>query len=144
MNTIRRATLQDIPRLMGMAAAEHAKSRLAGVPFDTTRAEQAFKRFIEELSTVVFVSENGFIMGMVQPLIFSRLWNAYEVAWYAADGKGMALLKAFVQWATAMQAVEVVVHNYAGVIATEKFTRVMARKGFDNLGCAYSKQLGDL
>lgn len=142
--TVRRATLDDLPSLMAMATAEHGVSRLSKVPFDSKRAEQAFRHFIGEMSTVVFISANGFIMGMVQPLVFSRFWNAYEMAWYAGDGSGMELLAKFTQWASDMQAIEVVVHNYAGIVPDAKFTRVMKRKGFENLGCAYSKQVGEI
>jgi hypothetical protein len=140
--TVRRATFADIPDLMAMAKAEHGHSRFANIPFDPVRAEQTFRAFIDGMATVVFITERGFIMGMLQPLAFSRLWNAYEMAWYSEDGSGMELLKAFNKWAKDMRAINIVVHNYAGMVAGHKFDRVLARKGFTPIGGTYMKQLG--
>lgn len=136
--------MSDVPSLMAMAVAEHAISRFAKIPFDRVRAEQTFRAFIDGMATVVFIADKGFIMGMIQPLAFSKLWNAYELAWYSADGTGMELLKAFTKWAKDMRAVDVVIHNYAGVVPSEKYARVMARKGFGYIGSTYTKQLGEI
>lgn len=140
--TVRRAIVDDLPALVEMARAEHASSRMAHLPFDAFKVQHSFGEFITGMTTAVFISTGGFIMGMVQPLLFNRFWNAYEMAWFANDGSGMALLKAFAKWAKDMRAVDLIVHNYAGIVSADKFTRVMQRMGFDALGGAYSKQLG--
>lgn len=138
----RRAVITDLPRLVELASAEHGRSRFASIPFEPMRAQQTLERFITGFDTAVFISERGFIMGMVQALAFSRLWNAYEVAWYSEDASGMDLLKAFIKWADGMKALEVVVHNYAGVVDAERFSKVLGRKGFSPLGSSYIKKLG--
>jgi hypothetical protein len=142
--TVRRATVDDIPALMEMAREEHARSRMAHLPFDDTKAWHSFKEFIEGMPTAVFVSDGGFIMGVVQPVLFNRFWNAYEMAWYSKDGSGIALLNAFAKWAKAMRAIDLIIHNYAGIAPTEQFTKVMGRYGFTPIGGAYTKQLGEI
>ena len=140
--TARRATVDDLRHLLEMAQVEHAGSRFAHIPFDYVHAEKSFRHFIDGLSSVVFVSDGGFIGGMVQPMVFSRLWNAYELAWFAQDGSGMELLNAFTKWAHQMRAINVVVHGYSGMVPPARMDRVMARRGFENQGSSYSKQLG--
>jgi hypothetical protein len=142
--TPQRAVPADIPMLMAMARQEHALSQFANIPFDDARAEQTFRVFIDGMATVVFITEGGFIMGMVQPLAFSRLWNAYEMAWFSEDGSGLDLLKAFTKWAVGMRAINVIVHNYAGMVPAEKFNKVLHRKGFKTLGASYSKHVGEI
>ena len=127
---------------MGLARREHGLSRFADIPFDEHHAEQSFRKFIDDMASAVFVSDQGFIGGMVQPMVFSRLWNAYELAWFAQDGSGMALLEAFTKWARSMRAVSLVVHCCSGIVPVEKFNKVMGRRGFENLGSSYSKSLG--
>lgn len=140
--TVRRATVADIPALVEMARQEHANSRMAALPFDEVKVQHSFGEFITGMTTTVIISAGGFIMGMVQPILFNRFWNAYEMAWFANDGSGMALLKAFAKWAKDMRAFDLIVHNYAGIVSADKFTRVMQRMGYQALGGAYSKQLG--
>lgn len=141
--TARRATLEDIDRLVEMARHEHGISRFHMTPFEERKVRQSFASFIDGMTTVVFITEGGYIMGCVQPMLFSRLWNAYEMAWFAADGSGMQLLRALSKWAKDMRAVELFVHNFAGVIAVEKFNTVMGRFGFSSMGSTYAKQLGE-
>ena len=138
---VRRATFSDMPALLGMARKEHAVSRLSGHPFDEARVNESFHNFIDGMTTAVFISPGGFILGGVQPLLFNRRWNAYEMAWFAEDGSGMDLLKALAKWSKDMRAVDLIVHNYAGVVPAEKFTKVLGRYGFSPVGSAYTKQL---
>ena len=140
--TTRRATVGDLRHLMTMSQIEHEGSRFAHIPFDYVHAENSFRTFINGPASVVFVSDGGFIGGMVQPMVFSRLWNAYELAWFAQDGSGMDLLNAFTEWAHNMRAINVVVHSYSGMVSAARMDRVMGRRGFENQGSSYSKQLG--
>jgi hypothetical protein len=130
--------------LMAMARQEHALSQFANIDFVDARAEQTFHQFIEGMATAVFITDKGFIMGLIQPIVFSRRWNAYEIAWFSEDGSGLDLLKAFAKWATNMKAINLIVHNHAGMVPDEKFTRVLKRKGFAKLGTSYTKQLGEI
>jgi hypothetical protein len=78
---------------------------------------------------------------VLQPTLFNRYFIAYELCWYAEDGQGMSLLRAFCDWAKKMRATDVVLSNYAGIKDAEKFSRVMRRAGFDPLGASYIKPL---
>ncbi len=142
MPTIRRATREDLPALCALAYREHAQSRLANQPLDEGRAQASFLAALHGLASAVFVSEEagqlrGLIVGMVQPNLFNRYQTAYEILWYAEDGSGLRLLAALKDWATRMRAVELVVHNYAGIIEPARFTKAMARKGYSQLGTTY-------
>ena len=139
--TVRLATLNDVPRLLALAEREHALSLFKADRFDADVAERNLRHAIAGMLTKVFVSEAGFIAGILQPRLFNKFFTAYELAWYAQDGSGMQLLEAFVEWAGKMRAVDVIVSNYAGIKSAESFTRVMRRKGFALLGTTYSKKL---
>lgn len=133
----RHATTSDFDRLVELARREHAKSRLSDKPFDALLVQHTFGEFITGMGKTLLMTDGGFIMGLVQPVLFNRSCNAYEVAWYAEDGKGMELLKAFVRWAKRMRANEVIVHNYSGIKA-DRFDRVIQRAGFNPIGRSYS------
>ena len=141
--TIRPATLADVPRLLHLAMLEHARSQFKGEKFEAAVAQSHLEHAIAGMLSRVLVSDAGlgYIAGILQPRIFNRAWVAYELAWYAEDGSGMALLNAFCDWARKMRAVSVVVSNYAGINEPAKFTRVMKRGGFDLLGSSYCKSL---
>lgn len=139
---IRRATRDDLPALCALALREHAQSRMASHPVDMGRVETSFLGAIHGMASAVFVSEHdgvlgGLIVGMVQPNLFNRFTTAYELLWYAEDGSGLRLLAALRAWAGRMRAVELVVHNYAGIADPDKFNKAMARKGFGPLGMSY-------
>lgn len=138
----RHATISDLDTLVFMAREEHCQSNRSDEPFDALCVQHTFGEFITGMAKTVFISNGGFIMGVVQPKLFNRTLSAYEVAWFSNDGSGMELLDAFSKWAKSMRAKELIVHNYAGIIDQERFKRVMRRKGLKPIGCAYSKQLG--
>lgn len=139
---IRRATIDDLDRLVNLARLEHAASRMGKYPFDEARVRQSFTGAIGGLASSVFVSESdgqvtGLIAGMVQVNLFNRYMTAYELMWFAVDGSGMKLLAALKEWASKMRCIEFVVHNYAGIKCPASFNKVMARKGFDQLGTSF-------
>lgn len=145
-STIRRATREDLPALVALALREHAASRMADQPVEMAQVEASFLGVIHGLAGAVFVSEEagqlrGLIAGIVQPGLFNRRQTAYELLWYAEDGSGLRLLAALQTWARRMRAVELVVHNYAGIADPARFTKVMARRGFGVMGTAYVSAL---
>ena len=143
--TVRPATAADVPRLVQLAQLEHARSRFKTQRFVSEVAERNFEQAIAGMLTRVFISEErlGFIGGVLQPTLFNKFFTAYELCWYAEDGSGLTLLKAFCEWAKKMRAVEVIVSNYAGIKEPEKFTRVLKRAGFDPIGSSYCMKLED-
>lgn len=139
----RRATAADVPRLVQLAQLEHARSRFSGRRFDREYTAQAFEHAIGGLATLVLISATGlgFIGGMVQPNLFNRYLTAYELAWYAEDGSGIALLDGLTTWARRMRAVDLVVSNFADIKDPQRFARVMNRRGFAELGMTFTKNL---
>lgn len=140
---VRAATAADIPRLVQLARMEHARSRFKDETLSAEVATHNFGHCIGGMLSKVFISENGygFIAGFVQPSLFSKFFRAYELAWYSEDGSGLSLLGAFTDWAGKMRATDVVVSNYAAIVAQDKFERVMRRSGFDCMGSSYIKKL---
>ncbi len=138
---VRVATVNDIPRLCMLAQVEQGRSRFKDVPFDGERAYQVFQGLITGLQSRVFISECGFIGGHVQMNLNNRFFTAYELAWYAEDGSGMELLRAFTDWARKLRAIHLVISNYAGIKEPAKFARVMKREGLEMLGSSYIKKL---
>jgi hypothetical protein len=143
---IRRAVIDDVAELVRLAKLEHSVSQLSAEPFDQKVVEQKMTVAILGFATVVFVSENdgkldGVIAGMAQQNLHNRYSTVYELMWFSAGRQGLKLLDALKDWANRMRATALVVHNYAGVVAQETFTRVMGRKGFDVLGTSYSLKL---
>lgn len=138
---IRVAIPSDVDRLLELAQIEHAASRFKDKPFDRLVSTINLEQAISGMLSRVFISPGGFIAGMLQPYLFNRYFIAYELCWFAQDGSGMRLLKAFAEWARKMRAVELVVSNYAAIKDESQFTRVMQRAGFSALGTSYTKPL---
>ena len=139
---IRRATVDDIDRLVNLARMEHGASRMSKYPFDEAHVRHSFTGAINGMGSAVFVSETdskvtGLIAGMVQVNLFNRYLTAYELMWFAVDGSGMKLLATLKDWANKMRCIEFVVHNYAGIKDPSRFNKVMRRKGFDQLGTSF-------
>jgi hypothetical protein len=146
MSNIRRATRDDLPALVALALREHAASQFAHQPIEMAQVQASFLGVIHGLSGAVFVSEQGgelrgLIAGMVQPGLFNRRQTAFELLWYAEDGTGLRLLAALRDWACRMRAVQLVVHDYAGIADPARFNKVMARRGFGVMGTAYVSAL---
>lgn len=143
---IRRATTDDVPALVQLARLEHGLSRMADTPFDPAFVAERFSHAVTGLSSVVFVSEasgelKGLIAGAVQQNLHNRFGTAYELLWFAVDGSGLKLLDALKTWARRMRATAMVANNHAGIKDTERFNKVMARKGYAQLGASFMAQL---
>lgn len=146
MMLIRRATIDDVPALVSLAKLEHGLSRMAHTPFDHAFASERFTGAVLGLSSAVFVSETdgevtGLIAGAVQQNLHNRYCTAYELLWFAVDGSGLKLLEALRTWARRMRAVALVANNHAGIKDPERFNKVMARKGYAQLGTSFMAQL---
>lgn len=142
MMGIRRATSDDVPALVQLARLEHGLSRMASTPFDSAFVAERFSNAVTGLSSAVFVSETngelkGLIAGAVQQNLHNRFGTAYELLWFAVDGSGLKLLDALKTWAKRMRATAIVANNHAGIKDTERFNKVMARKGYAQLGASF-------
>lgn len=137
---VRLASYSDLPRLVELARREHAGSPWAGIPFDAAHTEQSMDSFVTGFGRTLLCSEGGYLLGFVQPLGFSKKLVALEYAWFSVDGTGLAMLRRFQEWAKSMNAVSVIVHDYAG---DGRLGSVLTRHGWQSVGAALSLSLED-
>lgn len=103
----------------------------ADLPFDEEHATRTCVSFLSEVNKTAFISGGGYIAGIVQPINFNPALAAIEVLWFAEDGSGMALLRAFRQWAERMGAVKLVLHDH---ISGGRLADVLAKRGYTSVG----------
>lgn len=136
---VRYATMDDIPRLILLARKEHGISDMSDLPFSEAAVTDTAASFIRGHGRTLLMTDGGYLAGMVQPLGFTRRLVAMEYAWFAEDGRGMALLRRFEQWARNMGATRLVVHNYT---QDRRMTRsLVQRGGYSTMGVALVKRL---
>lgn len=136
---IRYATHTDIPRLVELARLEHAASSWAEVPFDAAHTGESMGQFVSGFGRTALCSDGGYLFGMAQPAGFTKRLVALEYAWFSVDGSGLALLRKFIDWASEMNAVAVVAHDYHGA---GKLASILERRfNFKRVGTALSLSL---
>ncbi|RJE84035.1 hypothetical protein D3P04_13550 [Paracoccus onubensis] len=99
MARIRPAGATDILRVVDMI---EALTVAVNGPVAVNRAHTAktVAALISSPDGAVWVSEGGFIAGVIRCTVISPEPIATELGWYASDGSGLRLLKAFEKWAT--------------------------------------------
>lgn len=112
---IRKATLEDIPRLLEMGAKFAERAKLNDhVGYDPDSMAKTFAAMIEGENFCLFIGENGAIGGIVAPHPFNYSRRiADEIFWWSEGREGLKLLEAYEEWAgdavtrmTALEAVE--------------------------------------
>lgn len=137
---IRYASASDIPRIVEFAAIEHALSPWADIAFDPQHTAETVEGFVVGMGRTAMISAGGYLLGLMQPLGFSKQMAAMEYALFANDGSGMQLLHTFEDWARRMGAVTVVTHDYTG--GDDRLARVLERRcGYTRIGAALSRRL---
>lgn len=140
MSAVRHASLTDAPRLIELARKEHAMSRWAAEPFDETHVAGLIGSFLQTIGCTVLMSAGGYFAGLVQHMGFTRKRIAVEFAWFAEDGSGFALLRAFEAWALRMNVHSVLVHSYIEADDEGRLARALTRRhGYSRLGPAFIK-----
>lgn len=142
---VRYATGADLPMIVDLARREHAASVWAArAAFSPQAVEQTVSEFVFTPGRTALVSDAGYLLGLVQPMGFSSVLAALEFAWYAEDGKGLDLLKAFDAWGQRMGAQTIVVHDYFS--ASDEQSRLAGvlrrRYNFTSLGTALHRKPG--
>ncbi len=89
---VRPATPADIDRVIGMVYDFNAA--YYDVPLCPTRTQHMVELVVGE--GVIFISDTGFIAGMVTDDLFREWTILQEFGWYATDRSGIALLDAFI------------------------------------------------
>lgn len=98
MAAVRRAHADDILRIVDMVEA--LRAAVGGpVKVDRVWTARTLARLIGSPDAGVWVSGGGFIAGSLQPTVISRVPIAMEHGWWASDGSGLRLLRAFEAWA---------------------------------------------
>lgn len=89
---IRTATWDDFEHIMDMTHAFN--NEYTDLPLVEDKVAAMLDNVIP--NGVCFVSDGGYIGGIVSPDLFHATNSLIELAWYAQDNSGLRLLKAFV------------------------------------------------
>ncbi len=126
---IREATVEDLPDLMVMGKRFHDASGLPG-SFSALACGAFVAALIDSPAGAVFRSDKGVIMGALTPSYCAPDWKmAVEMAWWAEDGKGLALLKRFEEWARDTGANEIRMTSLAN-LAEDRVRKIFERAGY--------------
>lgn len=130
---IRSATVEDMPRLLAWGKAFHKAS---GQPFRFDPV--AVEGFLTGLmgNGAVIVSDTGMIGGVLSPAYCDPEWiMAVELFWWA-ERDGLALLRAFEDWAAERGASEV---RMTSLAALPRADGILRRKGYAPAEISYQK-----
>lgn len=113
MGVIRLATPADIPRLVDMVAA---LAEASGMPVTVDRdwTARSLLALIASRDSAVWISGDGFLAAQLVRSTVSPQPIAAEHGWYARDGSGLRLLRAFETWAAERGAVMIRLSTGAG------------------------------
>lgn len=135
---IRRATVDDVPRLLEMGRAFSAKARLVEhVGYDPASMEATFRAMIEN-GHPVFVSDTGAIGALCLPHPFNgEHIAASELFWWSEGRDGLALLGALDAYCREQCHSLRMITLHA--VEPERTGRLYERKGFAPLEHSYVK-----
>ena len=132
---MRRATADDLPRLLAMGRQFHAASGVS-CPFDPDAVAAVLANMIGSENSCLIVSEAGAIGGMLAPAYCARSWTmAIEMFWWA-ERAGLHLLRAFEDWAREKGADEV---RMTTLSALPRADLILRRKGYAPVEVSYTK-----
>jgi GNAT superfamily N-acetyltransferase len=121
---VRRATIEDIPRLADMM---ERFVRLGGHEPSRKSVEAYLLWALTE--GVVFIGKAGAIGGMMQPLPFDASGKyATELFWWSEGGEGIRLLNAYEKWAKDNGARNIIVSTIDTI--ESKAARILERRGY--------------
>lgn len=126
---MRQATEADIPRLIEMGREFYSHSTDAHIGFDEAGTVQMFTAMIRSASACVFITEDGFICGILTtvPYLDKSHVIAQECFWWAGKS-GSALLTAFEHWAEEKGASQINISHREG--RTAAFQRLYRMRRF--------------
>lgn len=91
---VRRAVVADLPRII-----EYVQALTLAIDgpceVDPKVTRETLLHFIANPNAAVFVSDAGFLAGSLGATLISSERFAHECGWFAKDGSGVRLLKAF-------------------------------------------------
>lgn len=93
------AAAHDLPALVDMGARFHKAGNLAG-EYDGAQFAEFCQALIDGDDSVIYRSDAGMIGAHIGTLPWDATYKvAHEFFWWAEDGNGMALLRAYEAWA---------------------------------------------
>ncbi len=95
---IRRATAHDILAIVDQVEA--LRAAVGGpVPVDRAWTAQTLAALLSSPDGAVWVSAGGFLAASIQRSVINPAPMAVEHGWWASDGSGLRLLRAYEAWA---------------------------------------------
>lgn len=123
-----------------MGAQHHAEAGNPGA-FDREAAANYVGGFIANNSGAVFLSEQGQIGGILAPMYCAPSYlMAVELFWFARDGMGGKLMRAFEEWAEENGANSVVMSSVLQHDG-ERVAAILERKGYSAREVSFKKEL---
>lgn len=135
---IRSIAEADIPDIVELGREFHGKSAWAGiVPFDAQHFANQLRTWSRTQGVAVFRSEHGFLVIGKSPLYFAEENVAYEVLFYAPDGRGDDLRRVGEAWAKVNGASSVLMGTH--ITRLEAMKRWFRLKGYRFFGMTFLK-----
>lgn len=132
---IRPATPADIPGLLAFGVKFHAASQMP-MQFDQSAMGDVLAGMIESDRAAVLMTDAGVIGGILSPAYCDPAWvMAVELFWWA-ERDGLALLRAFEDWAQQAGAQEVRMTSLASLPRADA---ILKRKGYAPIEISYQK-----
>lgn len=144
METLRTATIADIPRLVELGRMMHFESRYAVFDFDPATVAVTLREAIAQGLTFLVEQDGdlvGGFVGVITTHFFGRDRIAYDVATYVAPAHrgrlGVRMIREYVRRAKAAGVVDIHLGTSSG-IQPERMERLCARLGFTRIGGLYA------
>lgn len=102
-------------------------------PLNLEKTETLIKHIIDD--GVAFVSENGYIGGLLVPDWVRDDINLLELGWFATDRSGISLLNAFIKEGKRLMVDEIRMCTMS--TSPESASRLLERKGFKLIETSY-------
>ncbi len=128
---IRKATRKDL--LLILSLTHEFSKQYYGQTIDVSRACTSIKSIIAD--GICFVSDNGYIGGLLVESLFHDQLSLVELGWYAEDKSGLLLLDAFTEagWAHGATEIRMTTLNTSPAVAH----KILTRRGFEVAETSY-------
>jgi len=125
----------DIPRCVEMGARFFRDSGQSG-GFVADHFADTLASLIEQDRAALIVSDRGMIGGVLVPSFCNRDWLiAVELFWWAEDGQGLRLLRAFEDWAVPHE-IRITTQD-----ANTRPDKALLRKGYARMETSFKRTL---
>jgi len=141
---IRNAQIADMPEILALGKRLQDRTLYAGVPVDTMVFGQTLGQCINSALGMAIVAEHdgkidGLLLGVAQPLWFSRKRSASDFITYAETaGDGYRMIRHFVNWAWSIPGVIEVTLSQSSGIEIERTGKLYQRLGLEKVGELYT------